>query len=306
MSHFRHLFVMSALSIGMFAGCAQGEDSPEWENYQFRCADAGVGLVGLELVEIAGTPTIGGQYGGVFSNELVTLAGSFDLEGSAVSGGRVAISGGNLPGGGIIEGAEKVDRPDTTADVVAARTDNDNARIPCIGSGNKCTSPVVNGALSLNAKQQITLTTGSYYFTSISINGQAQLNVDGDVVIYLDGPATFNGGSATNPDEDSLAIISASTEEIKLNGGAESAMHILAPFATVRFAGTQGFHGTALANILRINGTADINVSDSVAFVGSSCDDEPADAPAGDGGGQSGPNDRQPRGDDGGNPDKGV
>ena len=237
MSHTRRFLVLSAL-VALSSACQVGENSPDWEDYEFRCADTPSGLVGLELVDIAGTPTISGVAASVFSNELVTLAGSFDIEGDAISGGTVAISGSNRPDGRVVENATRVDAPDTADAVDAARLENDNDKIPCIPKGNRCTEVVSGFALSMNAQQQITLPAGTYYFESISINGQAQLNIDGDVVIYLDGPATFNGGSATNPDEDSLALISASTAEIKLNGSSAAAIHIVAPKATVRFAGT--------------------------------------------------------------------
>ncbi len=287
MSHTRRFLVLSAL-VALSSACQLGEDSPEWESYEFRCADTGSGLVGLDLVDIAGTPTISGVGGSVFSNELVTLAGAFDIEGDVVSGGSVTISGNGAPGGRVVQNATRIERPDTSEAVEAARLENDNDKIPCIPQGNKCTSVVDGFALSMNSHQQITLPAGTYYFESISINGQAQLNIDGDVVIYLDGPATFNGGSATNPDEDSLALISGSTSEIKLNGASEAAMHIVAPEATVRFAGTQGFRGTALAGTLRVNGTADIEVTSHLALVGESCQ-----PPAGDGGSND------PRGDRG-------
>lgn len=97
-----------------------------------------------------------------------------------------------------------------------------------------------------------------YFFHNIHINGQAKLNISGDVFIYVDGAVTFNGGSSTNPSSDELTIISSGTDDIKLNGNADSQMAIFAPFATVRFSGTNGFHGSALGRELHITGTADL------------------------------------------------
>jgi hypothetical protein len=271
----RFLGAAAALSL-LLAGC--DSDTGDVEDGGFRCV-AGVpsGLVGLDLVDMSGTPTVSGEAASVFSNVLVSLAGSYDLEGSAISGGAVTISGNQKPGGDIVENATKVSVADPTADVVAAKTKNDNAKIPCVASGNKCLSPVSSFKLSLASKQSLTLAAGSYYFESISISGQAKLNVSGDVVIYLAGGATFNGGSATNPSSDSLVVISSSTSEIKLNGGGTTDMHIFAPNATVRFAGTQGFKGTALGKELRISGTADLEVSERLDIVDAytSCDSEP-------------------------------
>jgi hypothetical protein len=263
---FKHLAVVG-ITLGLL-GCA-GMDE-DWGDgpVSFRCLPAaGIGMVGLDSVDIAGTPTVSGPFASVFSNELVSLAGDYDLEGNAISGGSVTIDGANEPGGNVIENATKVSVADPTAEVRAAKTNNDNDTIGCVIEGDDCISVVSDYVLSLASERELTLSAGVYYFEGISVSGQAKLHTDGDVVIYLDGPATFNGGSATNPDEDSLTIISSGTGEIRLNGAAQSTMHIFAPFATVRLAGTQGFKGTVLASHLRVNGTADIEVTGSVADV---------------------------------------
>jgi hypothetical protein len=271
------------LTLALF-GCTVDEN--RWDGaVSFRCLPtAGVGMVGLHSVEVAGTPTVSGPYSSVFSNNIVSLAGSYDLEGDAISGGTVKVSGSNSPGGSIIEKAPKLSVADPTEAVRAAKASNDNDRIPCVKQSGDCISPVSNYVLSLQSNQKITLTTGIYYLEGISINGQAKLDIDGDVVIYLDGPATFNGGSATNPDHDALTIISSAMSEIRLNGAAQSAMHIFAPYASVRFAGTQGFKGTTLAGHLRISGTADLEVTGSVAdFFDVGCapsDDAPSSTPS--------------------------
>ncbi len=231
------------------------------------------GFVGLDLVDISGNATITGDFGSVFSNTLVQLAGSYELDGDAISGGTVELSGNQQPKGAIIQGADLITASDPAPAVAAAKITNDNASIPCVQGKKKCTSPVEDYIFSLN-NNSLTLTSGVYYFEGVTINGNAQLNVDGNVVIYLDGPATFNGGAATNPDGDSLTIISSSTEEIKFNGGGSTATHVLAPFATVRFSGTQGFIGSALARELRISGTADLTGSaDLVAQSADGCDE---------------------------------
>jgi hypothetical protein len=218
-------------------------------------------LVGLSEVSVDGTPIIAGDFPSVFSNVLVGLVGTGELGGDAISGGSVSVSGTPSIGGSVIEGAAPILVPDPTADVLAAKENNDNANIPCLPQGANCKVVVNNYALELNNTESLILPAGTYYFESIAINGLASLGTDGDVVIYLNGPATFNGGSATDPENDSLLLISASSADIKLNGGSESEMHIFAPFAEVNFSGTQGFTGTAIADVLSISGTADLDVN---------------------------------------------
>lgn len=251
-------------------------------------ATGGAGLIGLESVDVAGTPLVEGAFPSVFSNGPVDLAGNFTIRGDAISGGQVSISGGNTPDGRIIEYADPITVNDPTDEVMAARNDNDNNRIPCVKQGKKCKSPVKNGALTLNSTSELTLPTGVYYFESVSINGQAKLNVDGSVVIYLDGGATFNGGAATNPSSDSLTIISSSDELLKLNGGGSTVTRIFAPHAPVRFTGTQGFSGAALGKTLTLTGTADLNVTEDLlsSLLSGACEVEETPSGGDDGGGE--------------------
>jgi hypothetical protein len=250
----------------LVGGCA----SPSLDGAEdFRAGDScvpggGAGLIGLSRVDIGGTPHIAGAYPSVFSNLLVEVVGTADIDGAARSGGSVEVSGTPTIAGGIVENAPQITVPDPRAAVAAARSNNDNDRMPCVPRGNDCDSPLVGFDLELNGQDELILPAGIYYFESISINGQASLGTDGDVTIYLDGRATFNGGSATDPGNDTLILVAASTDVITLNGGAEATMHIFAPFAEVKFSGTQGFSGTAIADILSIHGTADLNVSDEL------------------------------------------
>lgn len=232
-----------------------------------RCREQTVaaGLIGLDLVDVSGTPTITGAFPSVFSNKRVNLAGNFTIDGDAISGGRVTISGNKKPKGSVVEFTDTLSVPDPTPQVLAARSNNDNATIPCVPKGKKCTSPLSGNSLSLSGQSHVTLKSGEYYFDSISISGQSTLEIDGNVIIYLDGGATFNGGAATNPTGDSLTLISSSDQEIRLNGGGSSETRILAPHARVRFSGTQGFRGSALGRELRVSGTADLEVTSDLA-----------------------------------------
>jgi hypothetical protein len=256
MSKFLSLLALVSLT----TACDAGVEPTSGEDFSFRCGNTSeVGLIGLDKVVVAGTPSITGDAASIFSNHAVELAGNFEIEGDVISGGYISISGGNMPDGRVIPNAERISVDDPTADVQAAEANNDNASIPCIKKGNKCNGTVdTSGDLRLNSTQHLTLPSGVYFFHNITVNGQAKLHVSGDVTIYVDGAVTLNGGSSTNPTSDALTLISSGTSDIKLNGNADSEMAIFAPFAKVRFTGTQGFHGSALGRELHISGTADL------------------------------------------------
>lgn len=271
----------------LLVACEPYEDSEVAGELVERCGFVGeVGLVGLESVDISGNPSIFGANASVFSNERVTLSGSFDVEGYAISGGTVSVSGSGSVGG-VIEGATRISVDDPRPAVLAAATSNDNATIPCVKKGKSCKSPVAGTSLALSSQSKLTLQSGSYYFTSVSVSGQAKIDVSGDVVIYLAGPATFNGGSATNPSTDSMRIVSSSTADIKLNGNSTASTSIFAPLAQVRFAGTNGFHGSAVARALTISGTADLEPMGQLTTVHSPACGGAADGGR-DGGGRDG------------------
>lgn len=272
-------FLLLALA-PLATACGAPATGPE-NDIDFRCGEISeVGLIGLDRVVVAGNPAITGPAASVFSNHLVELAGSFEIDGDAVSGGVVQISGPKLPDGDVIEGAHRIDVPDPTSAVLAAESHNDNTAIPCVMQGNQCNSPVSgDGVLNLQGQTQLTLPAGSYFFHGIAVHGQAKLHIGGPVTIHVDGPVTLNGGSSTNPGTDVLTLVSSGAADIRLNGNADSRIAIVAPFASVRFSGTQGFHGTALGRELHINGTADLeSTGDLVPITLGMC---PGDLPHG-------------------------
>lgn len=236
------------------------------------------GIVGLDLVSMSGTPSITGAFPSVFSNESVELAGNYSLAGDAVSGGTVDISGNKLPGGHVIEDATQITVPDPSAAVASAAQSNNNANVPTVTVGKKKKSPLTGNDLKLTGSQAITLTTGSYYFTSVDVSGQAQINVNGIVTIYLAGAAKFNGGSATNSQQDSLTVISSASDELAFNGGGSTTTHVYAPNATVRFSGTQDFKGSVVGKEVRISGTAGLQVpTDVLSAQTGVCDEDDFD-----------------------------
>lgn len=266
--------------VALLAPACDEAGEPNDSDFRAGCFPAGgAGLIGLDSIAVGGTAGINGA-AGVFSNKLVKAWGTADVDTDAISGGTVEVSGGASISGTITQGAITVTVPDPTGLVAAAATANDNAKIPCVKQGNSCKSPVSGGVLTLNSTTTLVLTAGNYYFKGIAINGQAKLGTKGAVTIYLDGGATFNGGSATNVDTDSLTIISSSSAPLKLNGAAQATMNIYAPFADVTFSGTMGFFGTALGKTITTVGTTDLSLSGSLDDLWDiGCELRPTDIP---------------------------
>jgi hypothetical protein len=55
-----------------------------------------------------------------------------------------------------------------------------------------------SGAISLSGKATMTLTSGTYWFSSINISGNGQLTISGNVKIYVTGPVDAGGNGIVN------------------------------------------------------------------------------------------------------------
>lgn len=260
--------LLSAATFGA-AGCAATDDDDDdvfADASAFRCGESvGVGLIGLDSIDIAGTPKITGKFANAFSNGQIRLSGNFSLAGDAISAETVRIDGNRKPGGEVVEGAPTMARVDPSAEIAAAKAKNDNAKVPCVRQGNKCNSPIVGGALDIGGKDGVTLEAGTYYFTKIKSCGQATLNVKGTVKVYLESGASLSGGSAANPTNDSLTIVSNTTDDISISGGGTAVMHVIAPRSMVRLTGNSAFKGSLLGKHLKISGTADLVIDKDIA-----------------------------------------
>lgn len=213
-------------------------------------------MIAVNELDASGTPTITGTDVSIAANGLITVSGSAEIDADIFAGGAVTINGNPDLYGDIYESSHQLRiAQDSTIDTV--RESNDNDEMPCIKKKGSCERYQTGTDLVLNSKESLDLDEGVYYFTSIQIAGQANLNTDGNVWIYLDGGASFNGGSAVD-EGDTLTLVSASDEPITINGSAEAAMHIMAPEATVKLAGTSGFVGSIVAYDIVLSGTTDL------------------------------------------------
>jgi hypothetical protein len=244
------------LGLAMIFGCADVGGASDDEERVCMPGER-IGLVALDGLELTGSPTIRGS---LVANGRISISNEVEIEGDVIGAGEIDLAD-EARAGAVIEGARRVRVDDPGAMSSAARASNDNHAV-CLHEAEGCRPGGVGTALVLNAHQEATLPSGTYYFEEIRINGQARINVEGHAVIHLDGPALFNGGAAT-AGGDALTVIASGTDDIRLNGGVQAEMFILAPFATVRFAGMQGFRGATLAQDIHVSGAAELDLVDA-------------------------------------------
>ncbi len=269
---------------------------------EFRCAtDNGAAIIGLEELTLCGSVVVGGQTAvDIFSNELVHLSGSAELAGDAViaEGGTFERSGNAISMQGEVRtGADPIVVEPETAAAAAAAANNNNDQLKI---GNK--SAIKSGALTLSGQTSLSVPGGDYHFTGISISGKATIELQGDARFYVDGKIKFTGTTTTaNGGSYTLEVISVSSQTVTFAGNSTAKLHVSAPLAKVKMAGTSDFTGTVLGRVVTITGNADVQSGGDASNYGGVCGEDPGGSSGGGdvGGGDDGSGDDLPPADGG-------
>jgi cytoskeletal protein CcmA (bactofilin family) len=217
--------------------------------------------------------------GDVGSNGTITANGSVSIDGDVAWGtsGKF-VKNGNVSVSGTQSSQSDVDM---TAVTVPAALD-------ALSS---------SGAFLLNGNKTSTLYSGSYRYSSITLNGNSSLILNGAVDIYLtgllivngssqivipygcgpvniysDGNITFNGVVNNTNATDALFIYGTSTssQNITFNGNIPFFGTIYAPGATVTVNGNNSIYGVVAAKKIVINGSGIVHYDETLAALGGS------------------------------------
>lgn len=207
-----------------------------------------------------------GEDGDLCSGRELTINGSIDLHGDAMSGFGydVEVNGSS----GVITGLTTSNYLDVTSpevDFGNVATANDNATIGLTDGGS---SPWKKSGwhLDIQGQQTLTLAGGTYYFDSVKLSGGATIQITGPSKIYVSGSIDATGGTfvneAKNPAD--FEIISSGTE-VKITGGTGFYGSILAPYADVTLSGNDtGFYGGLVGKTVTLRGDFSIHVDESL------------------------------------------
>ena len=206
-------------------------------------------------------------HGDICSNKDIVLEGGVEIHGDAMNGDDYSFTafGSSFSVWGVV-GSHTGEITPPDFDIDAAQASNDNASIGLTAKGNDPFggSPwdfVVSGNDSL------ALPTGTFYFTSALVDGQATVTVTGPTIIFLSGPATFTGGGLINVTQDPKNLIIYSTgDTMTVDGNAGFYGGIVAPYAEVNLTGTSEYFGTIMARVLNMFGDTTIHVDEQLAF----------------------------------------
>ncbi|MCZ6817839.1 MAG: TadG family pilus assembly protein, partial [Planctomycetota bacterium] len=142
--------------------------------------------------------------GDICSCQNITLRGDVDIFGDAVYGdGYDLITQGNAYNiWGIVDDQPCEPFAPALPDAVA---NNDNATIPQTDRGRDPFQGPWN--LVVTGNDNLTLNGGTYYCTSVRIDGQATLTITGPTTLFVAGTAEFTGGGVLNINQDPSDLI---------------------------------------------------------------------------------------------------
>lgn len=136
-------------------------------------------------------------------------------------------------------------------------------------------APGAYGDVSLAGSANVELAPGTYVFQTLDVGGNATLRVDEGVVrIYVvgdDGPRTdlsLQGNSLSNTTMvpgNLLVFVGAEAREVKVGGGPQVAMALLAPLCDVRLDGTAGdYLGAIVGHTVTLNGQPAVHYDEAL------------------------------------------
>jgi len=186
--------------------------------------------------------------------------------GSCTAGNITALTGSSTQiSGGIIELPQAINLPTPSIPAPGATGINNSATLcptsAAISAG--CPTPGEYGDISLSGGNTVSFPPGTYNINSISLAGNASMQivpdpvtgVYGPVIINVTGsgnstPITITGNGISNPTYDStmLQFNYAGSGTIKIAGNGSSAGVVYAPNASISFKGNGAFYGAVIGN----------------------------------------------------------
>lgn len=240
------------------------------------------GFIGLNSIDISGgsytdsyssssgaySTSTAGSKGNVCSNGNISLSGGLTkVNGDATPGPSMSVS---ATGGATVTGssvAATQSLSEAAIDSSAASSTNNNSSIGVDNKGKTVYNSSTK-AFSISGGNTITLSAGTYYFSSMTASGGSIINFgSGQTTIYCTGDWNTSGGSLVNPGSipSNLKIfIQGSTTT--LSGSAQMYGVVYAPSSDItRSGGSSAFFGSMVGKSLTLSGGGGLHYDTSSA-----------------------------------------
>ncbi|MHB0996910.1 MAG: T9SS type A sorting domain-containing protein [Elusimicrobiales bacterium] len=207
-------------------------------------------LDAVDGLSISGNADIAGT---VKSNAVVSLAGNARILGD-VSASTISVSGSAQITGQRFAGVAPLAPAPLymPAFVQIASATNSNALIPA--------KYLSGGKLALDAKAELTLSTGVYYFTAVDLKGGSSVVLNGKVDILVEGDISIAGGSSFNAAGQSsrLNLFLSTASAMGFAGGGRLAAYVYAPYSTLNLSGNALLGGHYFVKNAFVSGNGNI------------------------------------------------
>jgi hypothetical protein len=242
------------------------------------------GMVGVDSLFIGSNKAVadsfdssGGYPATVGSNVLLLSNGAIDVNGAKVSGsvtsahGSVQLGPGSEVSGNVTAGTT-ITNQGTVGGTLAANQPSAlivaNAVSDC---GAFTSNPNItggrftysNGDLSVSGNNTINLANGTYCFHSMTLTGNATVQVSGPVMINLTGALSASGGSLVNttsvPSNLQIASSYTGNNGVAITGNTNAYLTIYAPGTNVTVTGGSPVFGALLGKTLTISGNSQVH-----------------------------------------------
>lgn len=219
-------------------------------------------------------PLAAGSNGDVrSSNGNIALSGNdTQVQGDATAGGSgtVSVSGGAAVTGTTTHGAPPLTFP--PVDTSPCGSPPDYSASHGITGGNYNT---LTGALTASGDATVSLASGTYCFSSVTLSGGSTLQVHDAVRIYLDiknsgDKSDFSGGvvNTTGKAENLLIYSLSSSQGMTLSGSTQAYMAVYAPKSPITFAGGSDFYGAVVGHTIAASGGTKIHYDVHLSALG--------------------------------------
>jgi RHS repeat-associated protein len=257
----RRLALGLALLFPAAAAAAQFDIPPDLGAYTaLSCQDLSISGNSMVTSEGVGGGTAGDGKAHVRSNGNVVLSGTVEVHGDVVAGPGKAVT---VSGHPVVTGQKQVASSPfncTPIDLAALRSaleqSNDNAHVPLTDHGSPGLGGADGRALKLTAHDGLTLPAGTYLVSSISLTGNSQLRVSGQVRILVTGSVAISGGSDVNLNGNPFQLRLWSQGSIAVASQSNVHAYVYAPAADVSLVGQVTVVGAIQTRSLSISGGA--------------------------------------------------
>jgi hypothetical protein len=168
--------------------------------------------------------------------------------------------------------------PPKLSEFEAAYTTNANGNWTATG-GNLTYSDAQKSLSYKGSGGVLTLPGGTYFFSSLSLTGNASIRFTGPTKIYVTESLNLAGGSLVNTGSPSDLMVFAhpyplppghtpTTTECKVNGGADAGWAFYGPSASLEIGGGVGLFGASTAGQIKISGNSFFHYDKALAEMG--------------------------------------